>query len=251
MLSIEYQYIRIYCNSIGMQAVCERAFGDADGDIGPGEGLSMSVEGVDQSYIQEVIAGSCDLLEQIISLADKGTLRFAPVRIFLRVTMSSVFLLKAMSIGIRNGQLRTALSILDRTVQALRSSVLDDMHLANSYADLLEVHIRQLRKGFLVSSKRGPQTRPSTRRPSMGSADADQGSSHIQSSNAGPYGNADDDLNDNYGAFNLSFDPAISNDNWLSLPFDPTMAPFGPDGASSFPLGLEGNGLDFIWNLPT
>lgn len=211
----------------------------------------MSIEGIDQSYIQEVITGSCDLLEQIIRLAERDTLRYAPVRIFLRVTTSSVFLLKAMSIGVRNGQLRTALLILDRTVQALRSSVLDDMHLANSYADLLEVHINQIRKSFLVSSKRGPPARLSTRRPSVGSIDNDEGPDNVQNNtNAAVSGNTNDGL-DTYGEFSLTFDQTMSNDNWLSLPFDPTMAPFGPDGLSSFPLGLESNGLDFIWNLPT
>jgi hypothetical protein len=41
----------------------------------------------------------------------------------------------------------------------------------------------------------------------------------------------------------------LSADDWLSLPFDPSMAPLGTDGTFGFP-ALDGNALDFIWNLP-
>jgi hypothetical protein len=41
----------------------------------------------------------------------------------------------------------------------------------------------------------------------------------------------------------------MAGDDWLSLPFDPSMAPFAPDGTVDFS-GLNGGGLDFIWNLP-
>ena len=34
-----------------------------------------------------------------------------------------------------------------------------------------------------------------------------------------------------------------SADDWLSLPFDPSMAPFGEDI-------LDNNALDFLWNSP-
>jgi hypothetical protein len=45
-------------------------------------------------------------------------------------------------------------------------------------------------------------------------------------------------------------DPALDEmpgDDWLSLPFDPSMAPFPPDGTADF--SGYGGGLDFIWNL--
>jgi len=50
--------------------------------------------------------------------------------------------------------------------------------------------------------------------------------------------------------FLLSMNETLTDNDWLSLPFDPTMAPFGPGGASTFPVGLDDDGLNFIWNLP-
>ena len=41
----------------------------------------------------------------------------------------------------------------------------------------------------------------------------------------------------------------MSADDWLALPFDPSMAPFGLSGVQTFQ-GLDDGSLDFIWNLP-
>ena len=244
VLFIEYQYVRIYCNSIGMQAVCERAINtEADGN--KLSGFALPFEVADQEYIQEVVSGSCDILEKIIELADRDKLRFAPVRIFLRLTTSSVFLLKAMSIGIRNVQLRFALSVLHRCVKALRSSVSDDMHLANSFAELLEVHIKQIQSGFLLSSQRvSPgqvnvsarlSTRDSTGNTVTTPARAEDG--HI---------GRDEDTD----SFALNLDDLLAGDDWLSLPFDPSMAPFASNYTSTLPSNLQNDGLDFLWNFP-
>lgn len=203
----------------------------------------------DQAYIQEVIAGSCDMLEQTIALAQKDTLRFAPVRAFLRITTASVFLLKAMSICVRNSQLRNALGVLHRSVQALRSSVPDDMHLANSFADLLELHVTRLQKNFVRSSKRNLPGSLETRLPSVDPPgdeirrDANQsGRSNNDGTNVDGLAQLDD-----WDRYGLNFDNMSSTDgDWLSLPFDPAMAPF-----ATFTTGMDDGGLSFIWNMPT
>lgn len=262
VLFIEYQYARVYTNSIGMQAVCERAFAEQtlQSKPQPLDSLSKPFDACDQSFIQEVISASCDMLEKVISLAETNTLRFAPVRVFLRITASSVFLLKAMSIGIRNDRLRPVLHVLHRSVHALRHSVLDDMHLATSYAGLLETHINRLQKGF--SSKRVRPSRPVTRRPSVDGeeyATAGDGggggggayAQQFQDDNVAPegFGQAATQTDD-WLSLPIDFDGTSTGD-WLSLPFDPAMAPFGPTGAAIFPAGLDDDGLNFIWNLPT
>jgi len=38
----------------------------------------------------------------------------------------------------------------------------------------------------------------------------------------------------------------FSMEDWLALPFDPSMAPFGPESAQPF----GDSALNFIWNLP-
>ncbi|KAJ9640387.1 hypothetical protein H2199_005926 [Coniosporium tulheliwenetii] len=150
MLDIEYQYVRIYANSLGMQAVVERTLEEADSSEGsPDEALAMSLDAADYDFIQEVVDGSCAILQKVIKLAETGALLFSPVRIFLRITTSAIYLLKGLSLGVWTKKLQSSLDILDRSIVALRSSTLDDMHLASRYATLLDLHVARLRKSFV------------------------------------------------------------------------------------------------------
>ncbi len=100
MLHIEYEYVRIYANSLGMQAVVERTLEEADSSEGsPDDALAISVDAADYEFIQEVVDGSCAILQKVIKLADNGALLFSPVRIFLRITTSAIYLLKGLSLG--------------------------------------------------------------------------------------------------------------------------------------------------------
>jgi len=231
MLSIEYQYVRIYTNSLGMQAVVERTLAESDPD-GPQEDiLPMTIEPRDYDFIQEVVDGSRQILQKTSELADSGALRYSPVRIFLRITTSSIYLIKGLSLGVRNAKLQSSLDILDRAIQALRSSVLDDMHLASRYATLLETHVARLRESFIVSS------RP-PRLPTDGGGTS--GLNFLHNHNAGASGIAE--LAENVNAI-------MPDNDWYMLPFDPNMAPFVLDNQQSFQ-GFDDGTLDFIWNLP-
>lgn len=42
----------------------------------------------------------------------------------------------------------------------------------------------------------------------------------------------------------------MPDDDWLALPFDPAMAPFGLDSGPQSFQGFDDGTLDFIWNLP-
>ncbi|KAF2119028.1 hypothetical protein BDV96DRAFT_369743 [Lophiotrema nucula] len=239
MLSIEYQYVRIYTNSLGMQAVVERTLAETDSD-GPQENiLSMTVEPRDYEFIQEVVDGSCQILSKVCQLAESGALRYSPVRIFLRITTSSIYLIKGLSLGSRNAKLQSSLDILDRAIAGMRGSTLDDMHLASRYATLLETHVARLRDSFIVSS------RP-PRLPSRG-ASFDKGSTtgmdFLNNHNAGGSGIA---------ALAGDVTSLMPDDDWLTLPFDASMAPFGLDalGNQQSFQGFDDGSLEFIWNLP-
>lgn len=251
VLFIEFQYARIYCNSVGMQAICNR-FADNSTTPNPLRTSFMSSDPSAQIYVEEVITGSCDLLRRVVRLADKGVLHLAPVRIFLRLATSSVYLLKVMSIGVRPSQLQAALQVLQQTIDALNSCGLDEMHLANSYATLLTMHIRRLKKRFLASSHQldpsQPRTRQSSPRPRPdrnARADDDQAQNR-------PGDNSFQGIQNMSGLddISLNFDAVIGDNEWMSLPFDPAMAPFGASGEVTLPADLD-IGLDFIWNLPT
>jgi Fungal Zn(2)-Cys(6) binuclear cluster domain len=243
-LFIEYHYARIYINSIGMEAVCQRASSELGSEAnGP---LRTTIAGQEDDFINEVIDGGMQILERTIKLAESDTLRLSPVRTFLRITTSSVFLIKAISLGVRNAKLQRALDTLDRSIQAMRLSKLDDMHLAARYATLLETHVDRLRHGFTLSShKQSRLRRTGTGRVTPAEAQAQQANGMALGDGIFPT----TFLDTSTSGQDLLPLQELSADDWLSLPFDPSMAPFGVDGAFGFP-ALDGKALDFIWNLP-
>ncbi|KAF7719651.1 Fungal Zn(2)-Cys(6) binuclear cluster domain-containing protein [Penicillium ucsense] len=248
-LFIEYHFVRVYTHSVGMQAVVERAVAHADlnnlDDVRP-----MTIDPTDYEYIQEVIDGCCQILQRVTNLADVGALRFSPVRIVLRVTSASIFLMKALSLGTREKTLRESLEVLERSISALKSNALDDVHLSTRYATLLEMHVSRLRRNLLASSKilrhndsTTHNSRGATRRSSMGPPSWPENGDRPSAVNAP----APQDMTSDMG-----FVPSLGDmaDDWLSLPFDPSMAPFGMSSNAQFPM-YESGGLDFIWNLPS
>lgn len=223
-----------------MQAVVERVL--ADGEPNLDEVRPLNIDSIDYEYIQEVIEGCCQILHNVVQMAETGALRFSPVRVFLRITSSSIFLMKALSLGARQAKLRESLDILEKTIQALESNALDDIHLSTRYAALLDMHVSRLRRNLLVSSKsvknsHGTTTRSSTDPPPSTSFGSDpMTNTPIPQSMS-----------------NVGFIPSLNDmaaDDWLSLPFDPSMAPFGISSGGQFP-AYESGALDFIWNLPS
>ncbi|KAJ6164980.1 hypothetical protein N7470_003652 [Penicillium chermesinum] len=237
-LFIEYHFVRVYTHSVGMQAVVERAAADADASLD--EVQPMAIDPTDYEYIQEVIDGCCQILQKVTQLAETGLLRFSPVRIVLRIISASVFLMKALSLGTRETTFRDSLEILEKSIVALRSNALDDVHLSTRYATLLEIHVSRMRRNLLVSSKVS-KVRDATH-ASMGPPPWPEAPDRPSRMNTP----LSQDL-----APDLSFMPTGEiSDDWLALPFDPSMAPFGMGHGGQFPIA-EGGGLDFIWNLPS
>lgn len=304
ILHIEYHYVRVYTHSFGMQAVVERVLADAhshsnsassnnnnpynsnnvDSNTNQHTNAEINLDPIDHEFIQEVIDGSCQILKKVIELAQADKLRFSPVRIFLRVTSSSIFLLKALSLGVRHTKLQESLDVLEKSIQALRSNILDDVHLASRYAILLEVHLSRLRRNLVASSSSAAMskigagavagaintvmpssssttrssTRPSSIQPFFKGGEPDPNTNRIYTSNSNndntpvdvvmtqtmPQSSSYATVNENSGPI-----PMADDNDWLfSLPFDPSMAPFGPSGGQLS--GFDGGTLDFLWNLP-
>ncbi|KAJ5894930.1 hypothetical protein N7495_006621 [Penicillium taxi] len=244
-LFIEYHFVRVYTHSVGMQAVVERAVADADSNFD--EMRPMTIDATDYEYIQEVIDGCCQILQAVTNLAETGALQFSPVRIVLRFLSASIYLMKALSIGTREAILRDSLEVLEKSIIALKSNALDDVHLSTHFAALLDIHVSRLRRNLLASSRNIKNSRTPRRSP-MGPP---------------PWPGSEDRTNQvntpvSQDLTELGFNPSFSGgaDDWLSLPFDPSMAPFSTSAAGlgasggQFPM-YEGGGLDFIWNLPS
>jgi hypothetical protein len=248
MLYVDYQFVRSYINSIAVQALVERATSrgisgmNFDSDFLRIENRSENV------FIQEVIEGSKEVLSTAIAFGDRGVLRFAPIRLFLRITSASIFLLKALSLGVRYEEMQRSLDILDRCIHAIRFSTLDDIHLSSRYAVLLERHVRRFRRNFRMHSGLGnvaavpPSSRQSVT-PTMNGLQVGAPLASPSTYNPAPT----ESPNDIYTQFDIDL---VMDDDWLVQPFDPSIAPFGM-GMNQSASGLEVDSLDFLWNMAT
>ncbi|EAT91207.2 hypothetical protein SNOG_01558 [Parastagonospora nodorum SN15] len=211
MLHIEYQYVRIYTNSLGMQAVVERTLAETDPDVPQEDNLSFNLEPRDYDFIQEVVDGSCQILQKVCQLSETGALRYSPVRIFLRITTSSIYLIKGLSLGSRNQKLQSSLDILEGAIRALRAI-----------------------------SSRPPRLPSRATSTDINKAGSTTGMDFLNNHNAGQ---------SSLSSLAENVTGLMPDDDWLALPFDPAMAPFGLDNQQSFQ-GFDDGTLDFIWNLP-
>jgi hypothetical protein len=161
----------------------------------------------------------------IVDLHTSQSLRYAPVRVFMRTVAASVLLLKTLAIGVRTRQLKSALDLLDRVVQSLESSAVDDVHLARHYATLLNSCLQRARSSFATVSMRA--TTPGWATPTQ--------STNPHGNQAVPAATTTElpEQNDTAAAFGLE------GDDWWALPFGPEhdMQTFGymGNGLMSFP----------------
>jgi hypothetical protein len=170
ILTIEFEYVRIYVNSLSLQAVVERCTNNA-GNTGTGSGgnnaanLSPETQNyygklplarlggfgpADQEYIKEVVDGSRNLLRTVVDgLLPGEYLKHAPVRTYFRIISGAMFLLKTFALGASRNDVKVSIDLMDRAVDALRTCVVDDVHLGIRFSDLLETLTSRLRTRFM------------------------------------------------------------------------------------------------------
>ena len=167
ILTIEYQYVRIYVNSLSLQAVVERCTANANNGQPGGATVTLSPNTLmaygklplgqlggftvqDQEYVKEVVDGSRNLLRTVVDgLLPGGYLKHAPVRTYFRIISGAMFLLKTFALGAPRSDVRISIELMDATVEALRNCVVDDVHLGIRFADLLETLTSRLRNRFI------------------------------------------------------------------------------------------------------
>ncbi|KAL4748936.1 hypothetical protein BDW72DRAFT_205166 [Aspergillus terricola var. indicus] len=237
ILRIEYQYLRVFANSLGVQGIVERVLSETPSRgtidatfVSQARQLNMSRN--EYEFIEEVIDGACTILSHVVALAN---LRCLPMRVLSRMISSSIFLLKALALGVRRTKLEESLHLLDAAIAALLCKPLDDIHLASRYATLLKTHVSRLRQTFASSGR--------------GRVDGQ----NIEPTR-GENGEPEQSLETAFGLHNnmMDWSTQADIDNWLSLPLDPLMAPFGPWDGAPADLRLDSDPLDlgFIWNMP-
>lgn len=169
ILTIEYEYVRIYVNSLSLQAVVERCTNNA-GQTASGNGnghVELSPQTLinfgklplgqlggftvnDQEYVREVVDGSRNLLRTVVEgLLPGGFLKHAPVRTYFRIISGAMFLLKTFALGAPRSDVKASIDLMDATVEALRNCVVDDVHLGIRFADMLETLTSRLRNRFI------------------------------------------------------------------------------------------------------
>ena len=259
---IEFHHLRAFISSIGMQRCLEKVTGDEKSvkTTSAVECLTkqLRMNHEDREMIEDAVTSSSLILSRMIEMRQRMSIQHLPIRVFLRIISSSIFLLKALVLGSRIAEAYTSLDLLDKTIAMLQSSPLEDLHLVLRYAELLHVHVSQLRRSFDTLSSTNEQEPTGIRTDEHDFPASDyhshllsQGSRHQSSqptTQTQPI-KQDDPL--------AAEGNCIIPDEWLEFPLDPLMAPFGTwqstgdnlfDG-SSYGLDPMHLDLDFIWDL--
>ncbi|KAI9835029.1 MAG: hypothetical protein M1838_005401, partial [Thelocarpon superellum] len=156
VLRIEFEYVRVYINSLALQAVVERCTnnaGNSDLALPPNPrdragtvAFSTLMGPKDQEYTRDVVDASRDLLRTVVEgLLPGDYLKHCPVRTYFRIISGAMFLLKTFALGAKEEDVAISLGLMDSTVEALRNCIVDDVHLGIRFAELLEVLTKRIR----------------------------------------------------------------------------------------------------------
>lgn len=165
ILEIEYEYCRVYINALALQAVAERCANSLQAVDPPAELARSAVTtngvrtditispqtlakalGGDRHYLQEVGNAARNLLKVVVDGLYPGEyLKHAPVRTYFRIISVAIMLLKSFSLGASESDVADSLTLMDGTVEALRGCIVDDVHVASRFADLLDTLTQNLK----------------------------------------------------------------------------------------------------------
>jgi hypothetical protein len=163
ILLIEYEYSRVYVNTLALQAVVERCtnntpsqFQAQSGDNKSSANQTISSKtllqwyGDDQQYIREIVDGCRHTLQIVVEGLSPGDfLKHAPVRTYFRIISVAILLLKTFALGAIESDVAYSLSLLDQAVKVLRNRIVDDVHIANNFADLCDKLTKGIRSRFV------------------------------------------------------------------------------------------------------
>ncbi|KAK7224673.1 hypothetical protein V2G26_012676 [Clonostachys chloroleuca] len=236
-LLIEYHHLKILTGAVAIQSVVAKA--SASGIDGNAKGieeinLAMFLTPRDAKFLQQVIRDCKKLLHIATHSIFHTQFPYAPARIKISVISTSVFLLKALSIGSSSADVHQALESLDQCTQMLKSSPPDDTDFAMRYATLIEKYTANIRDRLVPHSAASG---------SMLHAPATDGFQSQQTGLPLPIQNLSTE------AYNDS-EIGDSVNSWISFPFDSSIAPFNQEQDTQLSLGLDLDSLDFLWNLP-
>jgi hypothetical protein len=160
LLLIDYHHLKIYVNSISLQAAREAKAREKKQTsspqlINPAEiSLGWTTRAVEnnEECMHEIIV-SCQETLKILSDISRfeNVLRHLPARTFFRVAKGVMFLLETFVLRTKQEEVKRSLDLLDSVIKTLRVGVVDDVHLMSQLANLLVLLAVTMRRRFSVA----------------------------------------------------------------------------------------------------
>lgn len=162
ILLIEWEYARAYVNALSLQAIAERCARDDVHPMDPPLEMARSVTKTgdllmtpsqlskhfsgERQFTMKVAESARNLLKIVVEdLYPNDSLKHAPVRTYFRIISVCVLMFKSFCLGAPESDVMGSLALLDQTVDALRTCIVDDVHVASRFAELLETLINGMK----------------------------------------------------------------------------------------------------------
>jgi hypothetical protein len=184
ILTIEYEYCRVYLHSLALQAVIMRCVENTppnraaqphqpnfNGTRDSRESSSKSNGGTiapqviakwlknDGPHIGEIVEGCRNILQTVSDgLLPDGYLKHCPVRTYFRVISVAVILLKTFVLGNYGNSVLFSLERMDKAIKALRDCIVDDVHIGNRFADVAELMTARMKSRLVRVAANGGAT---------------------------------------------------------------------------------------------
>lgn len=188
ILLIEWEYARAYVNSLSLQAVAERCARDDVHPMDPPLEMARSVSksgdipmtpsalskhfSGERHFLVKVAESARSLLKIVVDdLYPNDYLKHAPVRTYFRIISVAILMFKTFVLGAFESDISGSLGLLVKTIDALRTCIVDDVHVASRFAELLETLTNNLKPRLvrMAADGRGGKPLRSRRGSSHGS----------------------------------------------------------------------------------
>jgi hypothetical protein len=183
VLLIEWEYARAYIMSLSLQAIAERCARDDVHPMDPPLEMARSVTKAgdipmtpaalsqhfsgERSFVLKVAESARNVLKIVVEdLYPNDALRHAPVRTYFRIISVAILMFKTFVLGAFESDVSGSLSLLDQTIDALRTCIVDDVHIASRFAELLETLTKNLKPRLVRMAADGRGGRNTSQRHS-------------------------------------------------------------------------------------
>jgi hypothetical protein len=171
ILAIEYEYCRVYLNSLAMQAVFERCINNSpvQRHVNLSNGRNIHELGMaippskfteyyrddDRKHIAAVTSGCQNVLRIVTEELEPEFLTHCSVRTYFRIIAVAVILLKTFALGGTESDVLVSLNLFDALIRVFRANIVDDVHVGNRFADMCDTLVRRIRSRFVRMSLNG------------------------------------------------------------------------------------------------